>query len=54
MLKILKILRKTAIAKSEIIQNTKKGGFVVLNADDNFFNLHKRIAIKIISDLFLE
>ena len=36
-------IKQIAIAKSEIIQNTKQGGFVVLNADDNFFNLHKRI-----------
>ena len=44
--KNFKNIKEIAIAKSEIIQNTKKGGFVVLNADDNFFNLHKRIAIK--------
>ncbi len=39
-------IKQIAIAKSEIIQNTKQGGFVVLNADDNFFNLHKRIAFR--------
>ena len=44
--KNFKNIKQIAIAKSEIIQNTKQGGFVVLNADDNFFNLHKRIAIK--------
>ncbi len=44
--KNFKNIKEIAIAKSEIIQNTKQGGFVVLNADDNFFNLHKRIAIK--------
>ncbi len=44
--KNFKNIKQIAIAKSEIIQNTKQGGFVVLNADDNFFNLHKKIAIK--------
>ena len=44
--KNFKNIKQIAMAKSEIIQNTKLGGFVVLNADDNFFNLHKRIAIK--------
>tara|TARA_Y100000816_G_scaffold260102_1_gene216130 strand:+ start:66 stop:2903 length:2838 start_codon:yes stop_codon:yes gene_type:complete len=39
-------LKQIALAKSEIINNTKKHGFVVLNSDDNFFNLHKKIAIK--------
>ena len=28
-------------AKSEIIDNTKINGVVVLNADDNFYTLHK-------------
>ncbi len=44
--KNFKNIKQIAIAKSEIIQNTKQGGFVVLNADDRFFNLHKRIAIR--------
>ena len=44
--KNFKNIKQIAMAKSEIIQNTKPDGFVVLNADDNFFNLHKRIAIK--------
>ena len=39
-------LKQIALAKSEIINNTKEHGFVVLNSDDNFFNLHKKIAIK--------
>ena len=43
--KNFKNIKHIAIAKSEIIQNTKSGGFVVLNADDNFFNLHKKKAI---------
>jgi len=44
--KNFKSLKQIALAKSEIIQNTKDSGFIVLNADDNFFNLHKKIAIK--------
>tara|TARA_B100000963_G_scaffold136920_1_gene119119 strand:+ start:51 stop:2891 length:2841 start_codon:yes stop_codon:yes gene_type:complete len=44
--KNFKKIEHIALAKSEIIQNTKPGGFVVLNADDSFFNLHKKIAIK--------
>ena len=39
-------LRQIALAKSEIINNTKDNGFIILNADDNFFTLHKKIAIK--------
>ena len=44
--KNFKNIKHIADAKSEIIQNTKSGGFVVLNADDNFFNFHKKIAIR--------
>ena len=44
--KNFKSIRHIAIAKSEIIQNTKPGGFVVLNADDDFFNLHKKKVIQ--------
>jgi murE/murF fusion protein len=39
-------LRQIALAKSEIINNTKVNGFIVLNSDDNFFKLHKKIANK--------
>jgi murE/murF fusion protein len=39
-------LKQIALAKSEIINNTKDNGFIVLNADDNFFSLHKKLAIK--------
>ena len=35
-----------AKAKSEIINNIKKDGFIVLNADDKFFSFHKKKAIK--------
>ena len=46
MLRILRIIKQIALAKSEIINNTKINGFIVLNADDNFFTLHKKIANK--------
>ena len=39
-------IKQIALAKSEIIHNTNPGGFVVLNADDNFFKLHQKIALK--------
>jgi murE/murF fusion protein len=35
-----------AKAKSEIIYNIKKDGYIILNADDKFFSFHKKIAIK--------
>ena len=35
-----------AKAKSEIINNIKKGGFIILNSDDKFFTFHKKIALK--------
>ena len=41
-----KNLKQIALAKSEIINNTKKHGFVILNADDDFFVLHKKIAMR--------
>ena len=44
--KNFKSLKQIALAKSEIIDNTKDNGIVVLNADDNFFSLHKKIASK--------
>ena len=44
--KNFKNLKQIALAKSEIIHNTKDNGFVVLNADDNFFTFHKKIALK--------
>ena len=39
-------IKQIALAKSEIIQNIKIGGSLVLNADDNFYNFHKKIANK--------
>ncbi len=51
--KNFKNIKQIALAKSEIIKNIKPSGFIVLNADDNFFVLHKKIAllnnIKVIS-----
>ena len=38
--------RDIAKAKSEIIQNIEKGGTVILNRDDKFFNYFKKIAEK--------
>ncbi len=35
-----------AKAKSEIIKNIKKNGFLILNADDKFYYFHKKIAEK--------
>jgi len=44
--KNFKNLKQIALAKSEIINNTKDNGFIILNADDKFFTLHKKIAKK--------
>ena len=44
--KNFKSLKQIALAKSEIINNTKGNGFIVLNADDSFFALQKKIANK--------
>ena len=44
--KNFKNLKQIALAKSEIIYNTKLNGFIILNSDDNFFTLHKNIAHK--------
>ncbi len=40
--KNFKNIKQIALAKSEIIKNIKDDGAIVLNADDNFFNLHKK------------
>ncbi len=51
--KNFKNINQIALAKAEIINNIKSNGFVVLNADDSFFKLHKKIAkekkLKVIS-----
>ena len=44
--KNFKSIKHIAVAKSEIIQNTKSNGYVVLNADDKFYKLHKKIVLK--------
>ncbi len=44
--KNFKNINQIALAKSEIIKNTKRNGHVVLNADDFFFEFHKKIASK--------
>ncbi|MDA8593654.1 UDP-N-acetylmuramoyl-L-alanyl-D-glutamate--2,6-diaminopimelate ligase [Candidatus Pelagibacter bacterium] len=44
--KNFKNIKQIALAKSEIINNTKINGFIILNADDNFFTLHKKMANK--------
>ena len=44
--KNFKNIKQIALAKSEIINNIRPNGFVILNADDNFFGLHKKIALK--------
>ncbi len=44
--KNFKNILEIAKAKSEIIYNIKRYGFLVLNSDDKFFSFHKKIAIK--------
>ncbi len=44
--KNFKNIKQIALAKAEIINNTKNDGYIVLNADDAFFVLHKHIAFK--------
>jgi len=44
--KNFKNIKQIALAKSEIIRNIKNNGYVVLNADDQFYNFHKKIAQK--------
>jgi len=44
--KSFKNLKGIAEAKGEIINNIKKNGSIILNADDKFFEFHKKIAIK--------
>ena len=44
--KNFKNITQIADAKSEMINNIKKGGTIILNMDDNFFNYHKKLALK--------
>ena len=45
-IKNFKNIKGIALAKSEIIQNIKENGHLILNADDQFYNFHKKIALK--------
>jgi murE/murF fusion protein len=45
-IKNFKNIDQVALAKSEIINNIKTNGYLVLNQDDKFYNLHKKIANK--------
>ena len=44
--KNFKNIKQIALAKAEIIRNIKEDGAIVLNADDSFYNFHKKIALK--------
>ncbi len=44
--KNFKNIKQIALAKAEIIKNILPKGFIVLNADDVFFRLHKKIALR--------
>ncbi len=44
--KNFKNIKEIALAKSEIINNIKSNGSIILNADDKFFKLHKQISQK--------
>ena len=44
--KNFKNIKQIALAKSEIIKNIVDGGNLILNADDKFYNFHKKIAQK--------
>ena len=44
--KNFKNIKEIALAKSEMINNIKDGGCIVLNADDQFYDMHKKIAKK--------
>jgi murE/murF fusion protein len=45
-IKNFKNIKEIALAKSEIIQNIKVDGYFIVNADDYFYNFHKKIALK--------
>ena len=45
-IKNFKNIDEIALAKSEIINNIKDGGHLILNKDDKFYNFHKRIGLK--------
>ena len=41
-IKNFKNINQIALAKSEIINNIKDGGYLILNKDDKFYNFHKK------------
>jgi MurE/MurF fusion protein len=45
-IKNFKTIDQIALAKSEIIKNIKEDGYLILNKDDKFYNLHKKIGSK--------
>ena len=45
-IKNFKNINQIASAKSEIIKNIKKKGYLVLNKDDKFYNFHKKKGLK--------
>ena len=44
--KNFKNIRQIAKAKAEIMNNIKENGTIILNKDDNFYDFHKKIAVK--------
>jgi len=44
--KNFKNINQIAEAKAEIMNNIRKGGKILLNKDDNFYNYHKKFALK--------
>ena len=44
-IKNFKNINQIALAKSEIIKNIKKEGYLILNKDDKFYNFHKKIGL---------
>jgi len=44
--KNFKNINQIANAKAEIMNNIKKGGTIVLNKDDKFYNFHKNLGLK--------
>ena len=45
-IKNFKNINEIALAKSEIINNIKTDGYLILNKDDEFYDFHKKIALK--------
>ena len=45
-IKNFKNISQIALAKSEIIKNINEEGYLILNKDDKFYNLHKKIGLR--------